>query len=124
MNKLVGSPPVCDSNISDTQNGGKERMHLTISCRIIYTGKLNPVFKWTKSNEQENISAETIRGESLTMISSIMQPLHANDSGVTFQYQITFPNLNNSEEDPNNIYSYTWSYSLCEQSTNYGLYAT
>ena len=99
-------------------------MNLTIWCRVIYAGKPNPDFKWTKSNEQENISAKVIREESLTMISSIMQPLHANDSGVTFRCQITFPNPNNSEEDPNNIYSYTWSYSLCEQSTNYGLYAT
>lgn len=59
----------------------------------------------------------------MSIDSSIMQPLHAYDSGVTFQCQITFPNPNSSEEDLDNIYmyAYTWNYTLCEQSINCGL---
>lgn len=120
----LGSHPVCsgDTSEADVATEGQRRQHLCLWCSVIYTGNGFPVFIWTKSNTEKNITANTTTSDTgrgpITNTSSITQQLRANDSGVTFHCRITFQTPGTSTERAVNDFQYKWNYTLCKQSIN------
>ena len=114
--KYVGSHPVCVASISVAQNTVTEYPHLSIWCSISYTGNGIPVFSWTKSNTDKNITVYATTSVTsqvpFTSTSLITQQLQVNDSGITFYCQITFKTSNAFQENPVDAYEYMWNFTL------------
>lgn len=70
-------------------------------CHIVYTGRMIPIFNWTKSNTKGVIAANTNIIENsnvpFTTIFSLSVQLHYDDNGVIFKCKITFQLPNNSQ---------------------------